>query len=458
MRERRISINGWLAGKGVTAFASNEGAEPQRSENSGNNSWNVNLSNGNVNNNNKNNSYCVRPCTEFVELTAFERSMWHAYHDCLRGKRSSPHALEYMPLAAVDIPLLAKEVWERHYDPSPSTCFMVTYPKLREVFAAAFRDRVVHHWICLRLQPLFEARCHELGDVSHACRNGYGTHTAIEQVQCGMLRVSSNLQREAWVYKGDIVGFFMSINKTLLLDALENLIKREYQEVDYDILLYLVRKTVMHSPEKNCVVKSPMEMWLQIDRNKSLFFNDDSLGEPIGNLTTQLFAGFYLSFLDEFVEELFRGRVYSYTRSVDDFVVICDDKIYLRHAIRQIADFSSAQLGLECHKDKIYFQPVSHGVKFLGQYIHPYRRYLTNRTLGRFVDKVRFCADECLRGMTEIRAEHWAQVMNSYLGLLCQANEYNTRSVILRTLPEGWFKYFIIANRRKVIVRKKAGL
>lgn len=450
-----ISINGRLTGYGVTVMSSYEVAKPYRSEINANNSWNVNFNDGNVNNNNKYNSGCVRPCTANVEYRIVLQTVWDAYEDCLKGKRSSLQALEYMPSAAEDIPQLAWEIYTRTYKPSMSTCFMVTFPKLREVFAAAFRDRIIHHWICLRMLPLFEDRCHELGDVSHACRKGYGTKTAIAQVQEGMIRVSDHLQKEAWIYKGDIVGFFMNISKSILWDKIEGLIKRKYTGEDAGILLYLVRITVFHHPEKCCTIQSPIEMWQYIRKDKSLFYIDDDLGEPIGNLTTQLFAGYYNSFLDEFVEELFRGKNYSYTRSVDDFVIICDDRIFLRHAIRQIADFTSAQLGIECHKDKIYFQPVSHGVKFLGMYIYAHRKYTTNRTIGRFIDKVNLCLSECENGITEIRAEYWSQVFNSYFGFLVQGNEYRKRTEIFEMLPHSWYVYFDITNRRKVTTKKK---
>lgn len=450
------SVNGWLTGLGTTTHASYDVAKPYTSENNAWNSWNVNFNSGNVNNwNNKYNDNYVRPCTEYTEFSYLLMSVFEAYEDCLKGKRSSTQALEYMPLATEDIPKLAYEIWARVYTPSPSTCFMVTFPKLREVFAAAFRDRIVHHWICTRLLPLFEDRCHELGDVSHACRKGYGTKTAVAQVQEGMIRVSDHLQKEAWIYKGDIVGFFMNINKTILWNMLEDLIKRKYTGEDADILLYLVRITVFHHPEKCCTIQSPIEMWQYIRKDKSLFYIDDDLGEPIGNLTTQLFAGYYNSFLDEFVEELFKGKNYSYTRSVDDFVIICDDKIFLRHAIRQIADFTSAQLGVECHKDKIYFQPVSHGVKFLGMYVYAYRKYTINRTIGRFIDKVNLCISECETGMTEIRAEYWSHVFNSYFGFLVQGNEYRKRTEIFKMLPHAWYIYFNIANRRKVTIKRR---
>lgn len=452
MRARGTTINGRLTGACRLVRASNEDAKPHISENSRNNSWNVNSS-GNVNNNNKNNNNAVRPVAADVEFGKFLVTMYDAYEDCLRGKRSSAQALEYMPDAANDIEKLAREVWSGNYRPSASTCFMVTFPKLREVFAAAFRDRIIHHWICMRMLPLFEKRCHELGDVSHACRKGYGTKSAIRQVQEGMMKVSNHLQREAWVYKGDIVGFFMNISKQRMLKMLEGLLVNEYHGEYKDILLNLVRVTVFHEPQKDCEIKSDVKMWNEIAPDKSLFFNGEGKGEPIGNLTTQLFAGFYMSYLDKFVRDTFEDKNYTYTRSVDDFVIVCDDKAFLKRAVRGIEIYTEERLGLQCHKDKTYLQPVSHGVKFLGQYIYPHRRYTINRTIGRFVERVKQCVRECNAPMTDIRKTYWQQVFNSYFGFLTQANEYRVRGKILGMLPHEWFNYFSLTNRRKVTIK-----
>ena len=52
------------------------------------------------------------------------------------------------------------------------------YPKYREVFAACFRDRIVHHFLYLLLNPLFEARFVAQGNVAFNCRKGYGTLAA----------------------------------------------------------------------------------------------------------------------------------------------------------------------------------------------------------------------------------------------------------------------------------------
>lgn len=455
MRARGTSINGRLTGVGGGIHVSNEVAKPHRTENSRNNSWNVN-SDGNVNNNNnKYNSNTVRPCSADVEFSKFLSSMWEAYEECLRGKRSSAQALEYIPRAASDVIELAKEAWAGTYRPSTSTCFMVTFPKLREVFAAAFRDRIVHHWICMRMLPMFEKRCHELGDVSHACRKGYGTKTAIAQVQQGMVDVSQHLRKPAWVYKGDIVGFFMNIDKARMWRMLERFIMNEYHGEYKSILLNLTKVTVYHEPQKDCEIRSDPKMWTEIARNKSLFYNGEGKGEPIGNLTTQLFAGYYMSMFDEYVTQLFAFRNYTYTRSVDDFVIVCDDKTFLKKAVREIESFTERELGLECHKDKTYLQPVSHGVKFLGQIVYPHRRYTINRTIGRFIDRVKQCVEECERPMTDIRKEYWRQVLNSYFGFLTQTNEYRTRSKIFRMFPRSWYRNFGITNRKRITIKKK---
>ena len=140
-------------------------------ENSSNNAWNVNFNNGNTNNNNKNNNNVVRPAVAHdTDWLLLRGSIKFAYKDCLKGKSSSRQCLDYIPCADEDLDVLTDELASRTYTPDVSTCFLVKYPKLREVFAAAFRDRIIHHWIILRLEPLFEQLFNEQGNVTHNCR------------------------------------------------------------------------------------------------------------------------------------------------------------------------------------------------------------------------------------------------------------------------------------------------
>lgn len=464
-------------------------AKPQEgssSEYNSNNAWNVNSS-GTVNNNNKNNTnntargvvaygglffslYSIpkelRSDGRFLD---FFKSVVIAYKDCMRGKKSSRQALDYMQIAFYDIPALAVELYTGTYKPSTSTCFLVKYPKWREVFAANFRDRIVHHWICLRLEPLFEYKFVSQGNLSFNCRKGFGTDKCVTSIAHGIKRVTRGYRKEAWIFKGDIVGFFMNINKELLWYLLERFITRwrynsnrngfefyglyDMPNMYWDILLMAVRTTVMHHPERNCILNSPVEWWHNLEPNKSLFTNDN--GEPIGNLTTQLFANFFMSFFDSYVVALFEGHEYAYARFVDDWTIVCDDKAFLLASIDKMDAFLR-KLRLEMHRDKRYFQQASHGVMFVGSFIKPNRIYLSNRTLARFEERViGFSRLMRERELNALDCERIECVVNSYLGFCKNRRTYNRRKKIFALFDDNFNKYFVIRGDYKSIRTKQ---
>ena len=430
------------------------------------NAWNVNFGSGNVNNNNKYNGNVARAVAAYGELFApFYKSVAEAYRDCLRGKKSSPQALQYMQIASEDLPCLAVELWTGTYKPGTSTCFLVKYPKLREVFAASFRDRIVHHWVCLRLEPLFELRFIEQGNVSFNCRKGYGTEKAVQHVAEGMRRVSDNYRKKAWVFRGDLVGFFMSIDKELLWHLLERFTKRWRQRIErqgkaspcvgmtmyWDILLRTTEAIVKHHPEGDCVLNSPPAWWSGLAPNKSLFTSPT--GEPIGNLTTQLFANFLMSYFVAYVQYLYRGKNYAMAQFVDDFILVCDDERFLLDSIPKLEAFLCDKLHLTLHKDKRYLQPVSHGVLFVGTYIKPGRLYVSNRTRARFEERC-----EGFRRMMESKEElnvldckRIEQVLNSYLGFCKGRQTYALRRTCINGMGEQFWKHFYVKGRYRSI-------
>ena len=158
-----MDINGFLLSNGRGAGPSTESLAKEflarattATENNQNNAWNVNFSNGNTNNNNKYNANAVRAVAALGEEVKI--GWLEAFKDCCANKKSSQECNAYRMHYELDLWILLYEVYTRTYTPGKSTCFVVTRPKLREVFAASFRDRIVHHWVCMRLNPLFEAR------------------------------------------------------------------------------------------------------------------------------------------------------------------------------------------------------------------------------------------------------------------------------------------------------------
>lgn len=137
--------------------------------------------------------------------------------------------------------------------PGRSIAFIVNKPVKREIFAADFRDRVVHHLIVSKLNPLFEKAF--IYD-SYACRIGKGTCLGIQRVDRIIRRCSKNYSRDCHVLKLDVKGFFMHIDKTLLLESLQAFIAQKYQAGDKGVLSELCQRVIEYDPTRNCVIRS----------------------------------------------------------------------------------------------------------------------------------------------------------------------------------------------------------
>jgi len=319
------------------------------SENNQTNAWNVNFSNGNFNNNNKYNSNVVRAVCEFEN----EVQGWvDAFFDCCRHKKTSHQCTLYRLFAEEDIPRLAYEAISRTYTPTTSTCFVVTRPKLREVFAANFRDRIVQHWICLRLEPLFEQRFQEQGNVSFNCRKEYGTTKAVEKLSNDMKIVSKHYKYEAYIGKFDIRSFFMSIDCQVLEDLLIPFIRQNYEGDDIETLIYLTQATIRHAPQNDCERRGDLTLWDKLEKHKSLFYAQPMTGMPIGNLTSQLFANFYMSYFDEYMLQECGKRDCRYIRFVDDFCITGPRKQDIIDLYNLASKYLSDTLHIQLHIDK----------------------------------------------------------------------------------------------------------
>lgn len=436
-------------------------------ENSANNSWNVNFNSGNSNNNNKYNANVVRPAVAHPTKAWLQlrKSLQVAYEDCCKGKSSSKQYQDYIPHANEDLDLLTTQLIDRTYEPSTSTCFLVRFPKLREVFAASFRDRIIHHWICLRLVPHFEEINENMGNVTHNCRVGFGTKSAVNGVAQAMKHVSYDYGTEAYIFKGDLVGFFMSLPQRRMCDSLIDFAQEEYHGDFKNLLIWLLDVVVMHRPELNCIFNSSPEDWKGLAHNKSLFRTGAGRGAPIGNLTTQLFANFYMADFDAFmmdcVHNLEKHKIRAaYHRFVDDFCLICNDKKSLQWLIHA-SEIKIKSMDLVMHRDKRYIQPISHGVLFVGTQIKNGRLYLSNRTVGRFFNKAQEIADFMKQPnelITSADLDHILATLNSYLGFCKYRQTYRIRRIAMRPLiySKDFKRYFKInRNVSKVTLKKE---
>ena len=368
-----------------------------------------------------------------------------AYFDCRKRKRRTASAIMYEIDYGRKLIALRDRINDRTYTPGKSICFVVTRPRYREVFAAAFEDRIVHHWIALRLEPLFEQI---FSPRTFNCRKGKGQLYGVEMLRKDIIACSGNYTRNCYIMKLDLQGFFMSIRKSMLSDMVDAFIVERYRGDDIEDLRYLCRTVVLHSPEYHCERHSPLHYWNYLPPNKSLFTNGEGLGIAIGNLFAQLFANFLLNVLDWY---LLNNLGFAYVgRYVDDFYIIHPDKSKLLEAVPKIRELL-ARYGLTLSPTKFYIQHYTKGVEFTGSVVKKDRVYISNRTIKNFVMAVR----RLNRAETIPEVEHAVSSVNSYLGCLRHANEYNKRRKILCMIEPDVFKRIYIKGHYEVVAVKK---
>ena len=371
--------------------------------------------------------------------------MLQAYFDCRRRKRKTASAIVYEMDYEARLIALRDRINTRQYAPGKSICFVVTRPRYREVFAASFEDRIVHHYMGLRLEPLFEKI---FSPRTFNCRKGKGQLYGIKMLERDLREASQNYTRDCWVMKLDLKGFFMSIDKALLADLIDRFIVDYYDGPDVEDLRFVSRVVVLHEPEKNCERHSPLSFWDYLPAHKSFFTNTPGKGVAIGNLFAQLFANFLLNLLDWYLEDL--GITY-HGRYVDDFYSIHTDKGVLLSAVPKIRA-KLAEYGLALNENKFYLQHYSKGVEFTGMIVKPGRTYICNRTLTNFIKTIRRLNEA--KDLRQVR--HAVCSVNSYLGLLRQCNEYGNRVKVLSMIqPQAWQYLYIKGPYQILCLRNK---
>lgn len=370
-----------------------------------------------------------------------------AYFDCRRNKRGTASALEFEVNYEENLLRLLDEVNNRTYKPSQSIAFIVTKPRRREIFAANFRDRVLHHLIDLKLRPLIER---ELVDTTCNNRLGKGTEACVMYVEEFIRECSENYTKDCWVCKMDMQGFFMSINKPLLINMITDFVNTNYSGDDMEDIKWLLKVILSDRPEQNCLLKSPMSEWEPLDKSKSLFHIDGDLGLPIGNLISQLMVNYYLNEFDHYVKEELGFKYY--TRYVDDFVIVREDKDNILRAIPMMRE-KLKEVGVILHPKKFYLQHYSKGVDIVGSVVKPGRTYTGNRVVCNAFMAV---ADVNRMKATPANAAKLCFVVNSYLGFLKHRAAYNIRRKLAGIIDHKWHEYiYINDNYFKVGLQKQ---
>jgi hypothetical protein len=268
-----------------------------------------------------------------------------AYCKAARGKHARSEVVRFREDLAGNLTLLQQQLVRQKPDIGHYLFFQVLDPKPRNICAASFPERVLHHAVMNICEPVLER--YAIND-SYACRKGKGCIRALQRAQLFS-------QKNGWYLKLDIRHYFDSISHEIMT----RLLRRRFKDKD---LLNLFAQLL------------------------ATYHIGQGKGVPIGNLVSQHLANFYLGHLDHWVKETLRVRCY--LRYMDDFILFADNRVQLTRQLATIRNFLDNQLQLRL-KDNVQLNQCRYGIPFLGFRVYPGCIRLGVQSKNRFRVKFR---------------------------------------------------------------------
>lgn len=373
-----------------------------------------------------------------------------AYLKAREHERSTEAQIEFEINLEYNLNTLTRELYNREWYPQPLDWFINLYPTVREVFAPKFKDRIVSHVLYILISPIFER--YFVYD-SFSCRIGKGTLVGIERLEHHIRSITRNYTREAYSLNYDISAYFMSINRSILLDMiLVTLEKFRYKFpnfIDYDFAIDLITVFLTRDPLLNCVYHGNPKLTKLIPPGKSLWDQKPGTGIPIGDVLNQLCSNIYLTPFDHFIlRELY---IHNAVRYVDDGKMLHTSEIYLQECKEKSNEFLNNVLHLHLHPNKTTITNLNDVTYFLGAAIKPYRRHVKNDVIVRFKEYIMNLNDTIM--LDEFDTKKILSNINARLGYLSHFDEKSMIKDVLFNAP-NLLKYYSFTNNFKKAVIK----
>jgi RNA-directed DNA polymerase len=267
-----------------------------------------------------------------------------AFHKAARGRRGQAVVQHFAASLDCNVADMSAVIREGTFPVGRFHQFLIRDPKERVITAPCFEERVLHHAIMNVCEPVMERW---LIDDTFACRVGKGREAAIRRAQ-------SFTRHAEWFLKLDVRKYFDSVPHAELFSFLDRRFKDRR-------LLKLLHQII------------------------SSYRGQLGVGLPIGSLTSQHFANFYLGWLDRLVKESLRVR--GYVRYMDDMVLWHASRETLLEAHARCEEFAATFLALDFKPSEV--QRTGGGVPFLGCRIFPTHVELNARSKRRWRNRVR---------------------------------------------------------------------
>ena len=326
-------------------------------------------------------------------------NLYEAHRKARLGKRNEKEVILFETDLSNQLVRLSDGLRDHSYQNRPYYQFKVFDSKERTIHALHYADRVVQHCVCDEvLGPVLEK---QLIYDNAACRVGKGTHFALRRLTRFLSEYAKKHGSDGWALKCDI--------------------KKYFDHIDHDVL-----------KQKLSRVFTDTEVYQLLCRIIDSYHTDEGKGLPLGNQSSQWFALYYLDEIDRLVKEKFQVR--SYVRYMDDFVLIHEDKEFLRNCYHRIRQILEENLCLEFN-NKTQLIPLKNGIDFLG-----FHFYLAKS--GKVIRKVRLRTKVKYKrrlkemmanyGQGRMEADEIRQVLCSYHAHLGHGHTYRLQQELMK--------------------------
>lgn len=298
--------------------------------------------------------------------------------------------------------------------------FLVREPKYRLIMSEIFPDKVVNHLFSKYV--LSYALQSTLINSNVATRKDKGSKEAYRL----FIKYTNKLiyeNKKIYVLKLDISKYFYNINHNILMNMVSEKIKDErvldmlkviLDTTDNDYINKTILSVVNREIYKvNKLNISTIEKEKLINELKSIPLYRKGYGLPIGNMSSQILAVFFLNKVDHFIKEKLNCKYY--IRYMDDLVILGNDKEELKNIFESVSKYiESFDLNVN-KKSGIY--SLSNSVNFLGYNFKVFNNKLIIRYRSDTIKRV----NKRLKNLKVYDNEMYLKSVASYKGyfLLC---------------------------------------
>lgn len=303
----------------------------------------------------------------YSKICDFETIM-DMYKEVKRTVKNKSKIIRFEEFKTYNINNIYNKLNNKTYTPGKYNIFSIKKPKYRIVMAQNISDKIVNHLVAKYL--LVDVVEKSLINENVATRKGRGTHYGIKLLKKYLIKLSKE-EKTIYSLKIDIHKFFYSIDHNILKEILKtkikdknalNIINKIIDSTNNEYINKIIKKYKENEINniKNRNIKNKEKLINEIER---IPYYEKDKGLPIGNMTSQIMAIFYLNELDHYIKE--KLKIKYYIRYQDDMILLSNNKEYLIECLEKIKIIIE-KYKLKTNNKTQIINITKNGIDFLG--------------------------------------------------------------------------------------------